>query len=74
MRKGGWNEEGGERLEEEKWLLVNMFGDKSRQGKRMEEEKKGAGDEVGGEEEAGEEVGGGEDMLLEQVGEEEKRN
>ena len=49
MRKGGWNEEGGERLEEEKRLLVNIFGDKRRQGKRMEEEKKGAGDEVGGE-------------------------
>ena len=53
---------------------MNVFGDKRRQGKRMEEEKKGAGDEVGGEEEAGEEVGGGEDMLWEQVGGEEKRN
>ena len=40
-----------------------------RQGKRMEEEKKVAVDVV-----AGEEVAGGEDMLLEQVGEEEKRN
>ena len=46
MIKGGWNEEGGQRLEEEKMLLVNMFGDKRRQGKRMEEEKKGAVDEV----------------------------
>ena len=34
---------------------MNVFRDKRRQGKRMEEEKKGAGDEVEGEEETGEE-------------------